>query len=361
MNNTIRVLTVLLASQVVLAGYTLLQQSSLATKNVEGTLLNFDKAQVDQVTIQGPDNSSVALVKQNGQWVIPSVDNFPADATKVNTALESLHDLKHAAPVATSGSDLARFKVEDSNFERHIQLHKGTDTVGDIYLGNGSGLRQSYARLPNDKTVYTAAIGTFDLPAIADNWEDKTILKLNESDLHTLSIAGGLKLTRTVSDGKTKTSDWQAANLEAGKLVNQQAVNDLASKLMTLSFAKVLGKEAKPEYGLDKQTLNIAALYGTNTRLFQFTKLKDSEDYVLKVSDKPEYFKVDSVMVKPLLEGSSTDKLVTASVAPTSASTAATNPAASSVAVGENQPPTADAATPATPAGEPPHATTPQP
>jgi hypothetical protein len=325
MNKTIRILAIVLAVQTAAAAYTLTGHSTLEAKPANSDLLSFDTGQVDHLTLNGAENDSVEIVKQGSHWVLPGDGNFPADQAKVGSVLDNLRGLKRGLPVATSGADFARFKVDDKTFERHLQLKKGSDVVADLYLGNGAGVNQSFARISKDKAVYNVAIGTYDLPAKADNWEDKTVLKLDAKAVAAISINGGLKLTRTAT-ADNKVGNWQAALLESGKQVKQAAVDQWLSQLVDVNFSKVLGKEAKPDYGLDKPVLEVSLTHGKDTRTYQFGKLKD-DNYVLKVSDRPEYFQFAGFAVKPLLDGVGSDKLLESVTPPPAAAPTAPQPA----------------------------------
>lgn len=313
MNKTIRILAIVLAVQAAVSAYSLMGRSSLEATPANSGLLSFEVGQVDHLVVNDAEQASTEIVKQGGKWVLPAADGFPADQAKVGKMLDTLHGLKRGLPVAASGADFARFKVDDKGFERHVLLKKGNDVVADLYLGNGAGVNRSYARISQDKAVYDAMVGTYDLPASPNGWEDKTVLNLADKDVSAIGLNNGLKLARTVE--ADKTGDWQAATLETGKRLQQAAVNQWLSQLTAISFDKVLGKEAKPDYGLDQPVLAVTLTYGKSTRTYQFGKLKDGDNYVLKVSDRPEFFQLAGFTVKPLLDGGSNDKLLE-SVAP---------------------------------------------
>lgn len=57
-------------------------------------LLAFDPAKVDRIEIAENGASSVALVKEDGKWTIPSFASFPADGAKVTGFLTKLNALK---------------------------------------------------------------------------------------------------------------------------------------------------------------------------------------------------------------------------------------------------------------------------
>lgn len=171
MTKTLRILAIVLAVQVVLTAVSLLNRDGLDARPANEALLAFETTQIDRILVQDAEKAETELRKQDGKWVLPSLSNAEADADKVSQVLDKLHGLQRGLPVATSGTDFQRFKVADAGFERHVQLYQGDQRKVDLYLGNGAGVNRSYARLAGDKVVYTAGIGTYELPGKAENWK----------------------------------------------------------------------------------------------------------------------------------------------------------------------------------------------
>ncbi len=302
MKTGIILLATLAAAQVALTVVTHSDNTEVASESVSGVLLEFDKAKVDQVSIQGVDGT-VTLFKVNNGW--QTADGFPANQSKVTALLDKLADLKHGLPVGVSEQALVRFKVAIDDYESRVQLKQGDEILADLYLGSGAGARQSHVRRQSDNVVYTTNIGVYDAPVDVGEWQDKTVLQLDENKVKSVELAG-LKLERT-SGSKDSVTIWQAAVLPDGKLLNQAEVNAGLQPLWILRFAEVLGKEAKPEYGLESPALVLKLTYDGGEREYRFGKMADSDDYVLKVSDRDEYFRVAGYGVKPLVEKSGAD------------------------------------------------------
>ncbi len=272
MKTGIILLATLAAAQVALTVVTHSDNTEVASESVSGVLLEFDKAKVDQVSIQGVDGT-VTLFKVNNGW--QTADGFPANQSKVTALLDKLADLKHGLPVGVSEQALVRFKVAIDDYESRVQLKQGDEILADLYLGSGAGARQSHVRRQSDNVVYTTNIGVYDAPVDVGEWQDKTVLQLDENKVKSVELAG-LKLERT-SGSKDSVTIWQAAVLPDGKLLNQAEVN---AGLQPLDGGE---------------------------REYRFGKMADSDDYVLKVSDRDEYFRVAGYGVKPLVEKSGAD------------------------------------------------------
>ena len=84
----------------------------------------------------------------------------------------------------------------------------------------------------------------------------------------------------------------------------------LVELLADLRFERVLGQEAREEYGLDDPVLSAKlALKAGATLTYQLGKTNDKEEHTLKVSNRSEYFRLASYKAKPLIEAASLEKL----------------------------------------------------
>jgi hypothetical protein len=273
-------------------------------------LLSFDKEQVDTLIIQGGKKAKVTLNKKEGKW--QAEDGFPANQEKVKSLIGKMHEMKHGLPVASSDAAIKRFKVANDQYERYITLQKGGQKLAALYLGNGAGARQTYVRSDEDVAVYTGSIGVYDAPDTLDNWQDKSILQLNKEDVSRIKLEDKVFQRVENKDKQSKTMQWQSADLPEGKQLDQKAINDGLSSLANLMFTKVLGKESKSEYGIDKPVLTLHLIFKKGEREYLLGQLKDKDDYVLKVSDRPEYFQLDSHVAKSIIDSSKrwlTDKV----------------------------------------------------
>lgn len=308
MKTTIRILALIALIQTALIAATWMGGPELQSHTQGSQLLNFKTAELDSLLIKDNANE-VQLHKKDNKWLL--ADGFPADQKKVDTLLAKLSNLQHSLPVATSTQALSRFKVEKDTFERYLQLQGNNKTLAELYLGTGAGARNSHIRSGEQDSVYSAAIGSYDLPATANSWQDKEILQLDKADITAIEL-GDLKLNREPEADKKEMSPlWQGASLPLGTTVNQQAVNEGLAKLSSLRFTKILGREEQPEYGLSEPVLTMNLLLRDGNRTYNFGKIKDSEDICLKVSDRKEYFQLAPYIGKPILEQFKKDKILT--------------------------------------------------
>lgn len=308
MSKTIRILAIIAVVQLVLVAITWVGGSDLNSKPAKSALLEFDKTGIDQILIKG-DDQTVTLKKVEGRW--RTDDAFPADQNKVSRLLNKLEKLQAGLPVAVSADARKRFKVDQNNYERYLALKKGDQSIAELYLGTGAGANQTHARAGDEKQVYSVALGIYSVPVKTEDWQDKNLLQLADNTVTSIALAD-LTLQHDNSASETDGNKaWRANNLPENKQLDQKAVNDSLSRLLNLRFDKVLGKTAKPEYGLEKPVLDVTVTHKGGKRRYQLGKLKDSQDYVLKVSDRDEYFKIASYVGEPLINGISKDKWVT--------------------------------------------------
>ena len=316
-NKMIRILAIVAGVQLLFIVVAHLGGNSLAQQSKNDLMLVFDTSQVDQLVInaESPNDTNtektreVVLHKQGSRWFTAS--DFPVTAGKVENLLDKLASLKHSLPVTTSSSALKRFKVAEEGYERLVTLKAGDTKLAALFLGSGSGARQSYARNESQTSVYTIKLVSYDIPAKEADWQDKNLLKLSADNITEVTLGKSVFKRNNTSDKKDSVVIWKTDSLPADKMINAKGINDSLSLLASLEFSEVLGKENKPEYGLDKPALTLSLIHDGKERVFQINKLKDSDDYVLKVSERDEYFKIASYTAKALIESIHIEKWLT--------------------------------------------------
>jgi len=290
----IRVLAVAAVIQLGLIGIAYMGGDELQASQSSVALLNFKPDAVDNITVYGPDKQVAKLHHSDG-WKTES--GFPADSEKIDQLLHKLAGLKHGLPVATSPSAWSRFKLGKDDFERHLVLSQAGKVVAELYLGKGAGARQSYVRSGHDQAAYSVALGSYELPLEASQWQDKALLQIAADQVTGLEI-DGVKLTRAAEADQKKTdqkkANWNADSLPAGKVLDQHAVRQALHLLATLRFEKVLDKQPPAGFDLAHPVLSVAVHRQKKLRQYRFAKAEKGDKYLLKVSDRPEYFAVSS-------------------------------------------------------------------
>ena len=190
MEKTIRILSIVLVAQLLLALGMSLTGPNLVAAHPNTPLFTLGDRPVDHLTIEGPDGARVVLAKQGQGWVLPDNGGYPADRTQVDTLLSRLEGLQRGLPVATTRGALKRFKVSDESFERRVLLAHGDDTLATLYLGSSPGMHHVHARTGKDDAVYSVDFAVYEAPDKAADWEDKAVLQFPQDSLERIDVAG---------------------------------------------------------------------------------------------------------------------------------------------------------------------------
>ncbi|MDQ7010644.1 MAG: DUF4340 domain-containing protein, partial [Mariprofundaceae bacterium] len=145
------------------------------------------------------------------------------------------------------------------------------------------------------QAVYSVSLGGYELPLDESQWQDKGLLQIAPDQVNGLEVAG-IALTRS-SNGDKKTM-WSASPMPADKQLNQHAVEQALHLLATLRFDKVLGKQPPADFDIAQPVLTVSVRTSAIKRQYRFAKAKQGDRYLLKVSDRDEYFAVSSFLLK---------------------------------------------------------------
>ncbi|MBU6484133.1 MAG: DUF4340 domain-containing protein [Betaproteobacteria bacterium] len=312
MKKTISLLGALLVAQLLLAFGLSFTGPRLSARSADKPLFSLAGGDVDRITIEGPDQAKVVLAKVGGAWQLPDEGNFPADKARADALVKTLEGLKEGMPVATTSQALARFKVGDDRFERRITLAGAGKTLATLYFGTSPSMREIHARRSGQRDVYSVAFATYQAPAKAESWEDKAILQIPKKDIEAIDVAG-LHIARVSVTPEAAQPEWEATGLAKGEALDTKAADKLAGLLADLRIDAVLGKNAKPDYGLDRPVLALSLVKaGGQTIDYALGKEKDGKTYTLKASTRDEYFRLPDYTASPLLDAAKRDKLLAA-------------------------------------------------
>ena len=288
-------LAVLLGVQIGLIVFGWTRQTDIGAFTPQTPLLSFQKATVDTIVIQGPDNTTVQLKKTDGEWLLPKYYDAPAKPERVKTLLDKLAGLKAGWPVATTPQAAKRFKVAPDNFERHILLKSGDTVIDELFTGTSPSFRKVHVRLPDSNNITTAAFASYDAPVKAEEWLDKGMVALKADDIIRIAFGDFILVRRD----KNLVLEDPAPEEQA----DPEKISKLVGRLTDLQISAIVGREQLPEYGLNKPALTCRITLASGRKLiWTFGKLQKKDSYVLKTSDQDLLFKIQGRQVKPLLE-----------------------------------------------------------
>lgn len=313
MKRWIVVCAILVLAQVGLTVWTNLAHRGSGSPTAKGPLLAVQGARIDGLILEDAQGKKLELRKAGDHWILPGSGGFPADFGRVQDLVGKLAALQRTWPEATTTEAATRFRVAPDRFERKLTLLQQGKSMAMVYFGTSPGLRKLYFRVDKDPEIHALAIASQDLETKADNWIDTTVLHLKPEQVVAVHLPG-LDLQRT-------KEGLQPVALHEGEELIREQRDHLVSRLTGLSISAVLGKEAKPEYGLDNPALQYsvelensptitytfgqppkksAALpAGTGTGAQQ-TPLPADNGLVLKVSNQEQLLRVDGWQVDEL-------------------------------------------------------------
>lgn len=318
MKNTVNLLVALLVVQLILVAGIGLTKRDVTAKADPVAFVQFEQDSIDDIVLEGADeDEKVHLRKQDNQWILPQLDNFPANKTKITELLNKLATVQVTRPVATSTSAQERFEVSDNKFERRITLASKGENLARIYLGTSPSMRIIHAREEKSDDIHTIEMASYEVSVDKTGWEDKSLLNIDKSSIAQIAV-NGLTVQPVASDNDNKddpSSDatpstrWEGVDLADGTYLDSDAVNNLADTLASIQYESVMGTEDKPEYKLSEPVLSIRVTTQTDDTITYQIGKQDTGGYILKSSLRPEYFKLANYRATALIDDAKLETL----------------------------------------------------
>ena len=266
---------------------------------------DFDKEQVTKIEIIATDGTAT-LVKQDSNWVVASMDNYPADSEGVAELLTKVGEFKNTQRVSTNPEKQAEFQVDSTGVEAKL-MGANDKLLAHLFVGKTTpGFLSSYVRPADVNDVYVAQ---GYLQSVFNKgtrtWKDRTLFDFNKGNVTELNISSP---EETVELRLDANGIWQMLKPEASA-VNTTEVDTLLttfSELDTDDFAEA--KDNLAEYGLDTpQSVISAALNDGTTATLYIGKEEEGKLYV-KRDDKETVFRLFKSNVDRLIKKSETLK-----------------------------------------------------
>ncbi len=280
------------------------RKSEYQKKIEDATILfpNFNKEQVTKIEIV-TKGETTTLSKQNDQWVVVSMDNYPADSESVEELLTKVAEFDNAEHVSDNPKNQAEFQVDSSGVEAKLMDANGK-MLAHLFVGkNTPGFLSSYVRVADSNDVY---VGQGYLQSVFDKgtrtWKDRTIFDFNKGIVTQINIISPEETVELRLDAENK---WQI-HKPMSAAANQTEVDNLLttfSKLMTDDFAEV--KELT-EYGLDSPTSSISAILNDGTTPTLHVGKEEGGKLYVKRADKGTVFMLFKSNVDRLIKKSET-------------------------------------------------------
>ena len=232
---------------------------------------------VDVIHVGDEFDNETVLSRAGEHWILPELDNLPADGAMVGKLLEAIAAGDGAWPVADSVAARQRFRVASYHYRRRIQLLEGDDIVGTIFLGTSPGFRKIYGRNESQDAIYSIPFNAHDAPGNSGAWLDRKLLQTRAP----LGI---------VADGYSLQREGDAWLSGIGHAPDQRELEALLDALRTLQIDGLASEDdqrdlAEAEADL---VLEVESLAGRVT----LELLRRGDGHFVKSSEYPFYFTI---------------------------------------------------------------------
>lgn len=266
---------------------------------------NFNEEQVVKIEITATGETTT-LSKQNDNWVVASMDNYPADGEGVAELLSKVTEFKNTQRVSNNPEKQSEFEVDSTGVEAKL-MDASDKVLAHLFVGKTtSGFLSSYVRPADSNDVYVAQ-GYLQSVFNKDTrtWKDRTIFNFNKGIATQLNI---ISPEETVELRLDADGAWQMLKpvAAAAKTTEVDALLTTFSGLDTDDFAEA--KDELAEYGLDTPQSTISAVLNDGTTATLHVGKEEEGKLYVKRDDKDTVFRLFKSNVDRLMKKSDTLK-----------------------------------------------------
>ena len=262
-------LIILIAILVAGAGayfYSGAKQSINASDNIGSPIVKNMQASLNDVTqlqiVGAGDQVLATIVRTNDSWTVKERNSYPADLSKVRTALLNLAEAK-IVEEKTSNPDLyAKLGVEDVSADEALGVKAVLDyndqSVGLIIGKPGPQMNKSrYVRLANSQTSWLID-RKIDLKYQAEHWLRKDILSVEPNEVSTITVTMQDDEVLAIASSDEQEGEFIVTNLpsQSAEVVGaelHQVANALSSfQLLDIANSEEF-KDQSPAMNVDYQ------------------------------------------------------------------------------------------------------------
>lgn len=285
------ILTAVLVFQLVLSAVVFWPRSTAGS----GTPL-FPDLKADDITALTLQNSSTTLTlrKVNGSWIVPDAGDYPALSDKLTPVLEKLVQLNTGRLVTRTAASHKRLQVAANNYALKLSFETITGTQ-TLYLGTSAGVSATHIRVDGHDEVYlTSDLNIWELSPTVASWISTAYLSESVSALTQVTVENAQGKVTLVQD----QTFWRLPGANLDQVPDQAKISSLLNQVAALPLTTPLGKEAKPEYGLD-QPAAVITLTTQGKTITLKVGAKDAQGYAVSSSESPYYVRVAEYLLQP--------------------------------------------------------------
>jgi len=298
-----KILTGLLVAQLALAVLVFWPRDSVQAAG-QPLLAGLQPELVTAVTLADDQGNTVALARQDADWVLSSGGNYPANAESVNSLLQKLTAVETDRLITRTAGSLNRLQIADDNYVRRLDISTDDGQTTTVYLGSSPNFQATHIRIAGDNAVYLANdLTARDASAAPSDWIDTSYVKLAPEDITAVTVQnqnGAFAFTKSV------TGEWTYAGLEEGETYNPARFNTILSRLSNLTLVAPLGTAEEAAYQMDapQATVTIAADNGSSAQTYTLhigAQDVDSGNYTAKWSGADYYVTISSFSAQDMV------------------------------------------------------------
>ncbi len=283
-----------------------------ANASVERLFPSVTLDDIQGITIQQGE-ASVHVARGGDGWVLPDAGDFPVTALSATDTISKVLEINTSRLVASNTGSHQRLQVTEDKAVRTVTLETKDGKTLTLLVGSSPSFRATNVRLSDSDNVYlTNSVQATDLKTDYSSWVDTSYLAIPQSDVTQLAVANS---QGTLNFTQVSTDTWTLDDLAAGETFNQNNLSSILTRVSGFNMVKPLGKEAKPEYGMDNPaaTMTIASQAAGSeaqtTTLTVGAQPLENGNYVVKSSASEYYVEAASFSVENLINRGRSDYL----------------------------------------------------
>lgn len=207
---------------------------------LSGTVISFEKANVNKIEIKNPERGDFTLQKAKSGWTVQKLGentNFAADESAITSALEQIQNLKPKSILTRNEADFSRYQVDTTGTE--VRLFDGSKELSALIVGRFQFVSQqefnTYVRnaKSNDVVSVNGFIGSYFSKNL-DGWRDKKVWSFDKKGITQLDFVFPGDSSFTIK--KVGENKWMSAFDSLSISTVETSINQVAD-LKAVGFA----------------------------------------------------------------------------------------------------------------------------
>ncbi|GEM_PF-1090295 len=232
------------------------------------------------------------LVKRDGQWIVATEGDYPADEEGINEGLDMVKGLPATELISRNPEQRDRFELTDEKGVRVKILSSDSRPIAEFLIGKqGSAYNSYYFRKAGEDNIYLAyedLLDTFNREH--DTWRDRSIFDFEKEEAREISIQseqGEIILTKNL-----EKDTWELLEGENRIQAKKWTVDDMVSTLSRLKTQEFSELKDLKKIGLHdpKKRITVKLADGSEPGLLFGDEKESSSQIYVKKADSPTIF-----------------------------------------------------------------------